>query len=161
MTVTRRDFTALTLAGVALTTTSCDRSPSASTAQRRRIRGRLASEPFDAGPPEKYRVPGVYDEHWDAHDVYLVSDGIKLAALSAVCTHLGCSVQFRPGQLAFLCPCHESRFDTRGVLQRGLAKRSLERLGLSLQQGVVRVDPTQKFLREKDQWNDPASFLLL
>ena len=42
----------------------------------------------------------------------LVRDGDgTLAALGAVCTHAGCDVVWRAGEL--LCPCHDSTFDLR------------------------------------------------
>ena len=44
-------------------------------------------------------------------------------AMSAVCTHLGCTV----GKLewGYQCPCHGSRFDTGGRVLRGPAPKPL------------------------------------
>jgi len=44
-------------------------------------------------------------------------------AMSAVCTHLGCTV----GKLewGYQCPCHGSRFDTGGRVLRGPAQKPL------------------------------------
>jgi cytochrome b6-f complex iron-sulfur subunit len=53
-----------------------------------------------------------------------------LVALSAVCPHLGCQVE--PSPEGFECPCHASRFDPTGVLQRGPASQSLKRLRLEI-----------------------------
>lgn len=39
----------------------------------------------------------------------------RLAAFSAVCTHLGCLVKWLPNEEVFFCPCHAGRFDANGV----------------------------------------------
>jgi len=39
----------------------------------------------------------------------------ELRAFSAKCTHLDCTVQYRPGEKKFYCACHEGFFDDTGV----------------------------------------------
>ncbi|RYX81855.1 ubiquinol-cytochrome c reductase iron-sulfur subunit [bacterium] len=48
-------------------------------------------------------------------------------AVSAVCTHLGCNVEWTEGspQAAFSCPCHQSQFDLEGKPLSGPAKKPL------------------------------------
>ncbi|HEY3246092.1 MAG TPA: ubiquinol-cytochrome c reductase iron-sulfur subunit [Phycisphaerae bacterium] len=41
------------------------------------------------------------------------------AAFSAVCTHLGCIVQWNAEKRAFLCPCHAAVFDADGQVASG------------------------------------------
>ncbi|MFE4105031.1 Rieske 2Fe-2S domain-containing protein [Almyronema epifaneia] len=55
----------------------------------------------------------------------VITDGPAIApyGLSAVCTHLGCIVDWN-GE-AFVCPCHGSRYDSLGRVTRGPAVRSL------------------------------------
>jgi Rieske Fe-S protein len=48
----------------------------------------------------------------------------ELRALSAVCTHQGCTVEW-DGAQGFDCPCHASRFDAAGTATRGPATRPL------------------------------------
>ena len=43
----------------------------------------------------------------------------KLFALSAKCTHEGCTVTFQPGQSQIWCPCHDGRFDLTGRVLSG------------------------------------------
>ncbi|MHC5010811.1 MAG: QcrA and Rieske domain-containing protein, partial [Planctomycetota bacterium] len=52
-----------------------------------------------------------------------IRTGNVLRALSAVCTHLGCTVS-RAGD-GFHCPCHGSRFDADGTNTAGPAPRPL------------------------------------
>jgi 3-phenylpropionate/trans-cinnamate dioxygenase ferredoxin reductase component len=58
-------------------------------------------------------------------------DGGSLHAVSAVCTHLGCLVEWNPAEQTWDCPCHGSRFRTDGSVIHGPAKRDLERREVS------------------------------
>jgi len=47
-------------------------------------------------------------------------------AVSATCTHLGCTVGWNPAERSWDCPCHGSRFATDGRVLNGPAVRDLE-----------------------------------
>jgi len=55
--------------------------------------------------------------------VYLVATGSGYAALSPICTHLGCTVEVHGARLE--CPCHGSTYDRGGRVLRGPAERPL------------------------------------
>lgn len=59
----------------------------------------------------------------------LVGQDGEVAAISAVCTHLGCIV--KPSAGGFECPCHGSHFGRAGELLRGPAPKGLPWLALS------------------------------
>jgi Rieske Fe-S protein len=62
--------------------------------------------------------------------VALYRKGDFVAAFSRRCPHLGCTVRpSRDGGL--VCPCHGSRFDARGRVERGPAQTDLTPLRLS------------------------------
>ena len=54
-----------------------------------------------------------------AFDGFIVNDGGTIRALSSVCTHMGCTLHFRPDWQDFRCPCHGASFDLEGRLANG------------------------------------------
>lgn len=74
--------------------------------------------------------------------VFIGRDEGGLFALSAICTHLGCTVARNGDELA--CPCHGSRFAARGANLTGPATRPLPYLALTLNdEGLVEVNLAQ------------------
>ncbi len=51
--------------------------------------------------------------------------GGELRAFSAVCTHLGCTVQYRPDLIEIWCACHNGRYDLNGKNVSGPPPRPL------------------------------------
>jgi nitrite reductase/ring-hydroxylating ferredoxin subunit len=56
--------------------------------------------------------------------VVVLRDGNRIAAISAICTHLGCTLTAVRDR-GFECPCHGSRFDGLGQRLAGPATRDL------------------------------------
>jgi nitrite reductase/ring-hydroxylating ferredoxin subunit len=52
-------------------------------------------------------------------DGFIVNDGGEIRALSSVCTHMGCTLHFRPDWQDLRCPCHGASFDLAGRLANG------------------------------------------
>jgi Rieske Fe-S protein len=50
----------------------------------------------------------------------------ELRAFSAVCTHLNCTVQYRPDLSQIWCACHNGHFDVNGKNVEGPPPRPLE-----------------------------------
>ncbi len=75
----------------------------------------------------------------DEKKLYIVRDETGFFAMSAVCTHLGCTV-LKDAQ-NFLCPCHGAVFDKNGLVTKGPAKSPLPRFRIVLTEGgVLQVD---------------------
>lgn len=50
----------------------------------------------------------------------------EVLALTAICTHRGCSMDFDAAQSLITCPCHGSQFSESGAVVRGPATTPLK-----------------------------------
>lgn len=48
-----------------------------------------------------------------------------IAAVKPICTHRGCTVDWKADKKAFVCPCHKAEFSLDGKVLQGPAKKSL------------------------------------
>ena len=60
----------------------------------------------------------------DERRLFVVKKGKSIHVISAICTHLGCTV--KKVETGFNCPCHGSKFDPQGRVISGPAPRPLE-----------------------------------
>lgn len=58
-------------------------------------------------------------------DYILFDNGETTWALSRRCTHLGCTINYYEKDGILECPCHQSRFSTKGIVLHGPAKKNL------------------------------------
>lgn len=65
--------------------------------------------------------------------------GGGLVALSAVCTHLGCIVQWEKDKQGFLCPCHAGQFSADGAVTAGPPPKPLAKIPFSVANGAITV----------------------
>lgn len=59
--------------------------------------------------------------------------GKGFIALSKVCTHLGCLVDYDKAMGRLICPCHAGNFDLEGNVLSGPPPRSLAKLPLKIE----------------------------
>ena len=72
--------------------------------------------------------------------VYVVKDSSgQITVLSAVCTHLGCTVPWVEDQKKFICPCHKGMFSLDGKLLSGPPPRNMDVLPMRVENGVVKI----------------------
>jgi menaquinol-cytochrome c reductase iron-sulfur subunit len=83
---------------------------------------------FKAGRPDDYPDGSV--TFLDEERVFLVRQGNTYRCLSAICTHLGCTVN--RADHGYHCPCHGSVFDDQGAVKGGPAPRGLAWFELTL-----------------------------
>jgi len=93
---------------------------------------RLPSPTVLPGPMRRYKVghpedlPMGSERIFAKENLFVFRDAEGVYAMSAVCTHLGCTVS-RTGE-GFACPCHGSRFGPTGAVLGGPAPRPLPQL---------------------------------
>lgn len=140
----------LTLFGVVLTIPAAAMLTFPS--RKRTVSG--ADEPLDAGElarlPEgkpvrvELRAPVLRDA-WNRFTdvvlggVWLVRRGPEVRALSTVCPHAGCAVDWAVEEKRFHCPCHDSVFSLDGERLAGPAPRGMDQLPCAVENGRVRV----------------------
>ncbi|MDF7806715.1 Rieske 2Fe-2S domain-containing protein [Pontiellaceae bacterium B12219] len=98
------------------------------------------------GTPQKFLVPvadlpDVGDEliFEDMKVVLRRQSESEIAAISLVCTHLGCTVN--RVETGFQCPCHGSQYDTDGLVVGGPAPKTLAWLEIkSVPGGQLEID---------------------
>lgn len=70
-------------------------------------------------------------------------------AISRKCTHLGCTVPWVAEENRFVCPCHASVFDIRGVVLSPPAPRPLDIYPVTIENNVVKVDISEAVERKR------------
>lgn len=124
---------------------------------------RVTFEPpaaFKAGFPPEYAV-GEVSERWKKrYRVWIVRSDEGFYALSAKCTHLGCTPNWIAAEEKFKCPCHGSGFYQSGINFEGPAPRPLERFRIVLaEDGQLLVDRSRRYRQELGEWDGPETLL--
>jgi len=78
------------------------------------------------------------DGSTDTIMVVRISD-TQVIALSAICTHAGCSMDYESSQHLLNCPCHGSQFSTDGRVVNGPANRPLRVYTATIANNVITV----------------------
>lgn len=100
-----------------------------------------ASTRFRVGSPLEFPAGTV--TILSERQVRIVSTDEGVAAMSLVCTHLGCIIG--EGPTGFQCPCHGSKFDAQGKVVGGPAPRPLRWLQVSqAADGALMVDTAKE-----------------
>lgn len=106
----------------------------------------------DDGLPHRYAViDAAPEDKWNLYppqpigSVYVIRQpGTNaLTAMSAVCPHLGCTVDFKPSEEKFHCPCHNAAFDSAGqqLAESTVSPRDMDELAVKVtSSGAVEVD---------------------
>lgn len=103
-----------------------------------------------AGPEREVEIPAIALAaipdgggrivHLPSGHVAIERSGDTVRAFSAVCTHLGCVIEWQPaGTQAWFCPCHRGRYDREGRVLGGPPPRPLTPVAASVRDGLVVV----------------------
>jgi cytochrome b6-f complex iron-sulfur subunit len=78
-------------------------------------------------------------EYAGASAVLVKTKAGETVALSAVCTHLGCIVQWEKDKQDFLCPCHAGRYSPDGTVLSGPPPKPLAKIPITVAEGKITV----------------------
>lgn len=94
----------------------------------------LATLPEDGSPVSFPVVVEAPRDGWNrmpptqVGSVWLFLRGSEVWALSTICPHLGCGIDWESGAKRYVCPCHDSYFDRDGTALTGPSPRGMDRL---------------------------------
>lgn len=95
------------------------------------------------GGPTRFTYRYIHLDGWFAKTiigtVYVIRDGSRLAAISNICTHLGCGVRWDPDKNDFICPCHNGVFDRNGNVVSGPPPKPLNRFPTRVASGKIQI----------------------
>ena len=97
---------------------------------------RFLSYEMDPAPPSQYDLGSAGDYPPDSRTLLmnipavLIHNNDGYLAFSLVCTHLGCTVEQKGDE--FECPCHGSKYDSKGYVTRGPANIPLKKLRVEI-----------------------------
>lgn len=64
------------------------------------------------------------------------ADKDRVVAFNSRCPHLGCTVDYKPAEKHYFCPCHASTFGEDGLRQNQIPPRDLDGLDVEIRNGT-------------------------
>jgi cytochrome b6-f complex iron-sulfur subunit len=121
------------------------------------------------GKPDEYIVNSVSEKWIKLYRMWLIRHQDGFIALSAKCTHLGCTPRWLESENKYKCPCHGSGYrglnfgagaGADGVNFEGPAPRPLERFEIALaEDGQILVDMGKVYRGERNEWDKAGAYL--
>ena len=117
---------------------------------------------FKIGYPSDFGI-GVDTKFQNQYRIWVVRNTEGIFVISAICTHLGCTPDWKSSENKFKCPCHGSGYDSEGVNFEGPAPRPMDRAHVEIDtdgQIVVDLSRTYKWPKgERSQFGDPGAMV--
>lgn len=101
-------------------------------------------ENYPVGEPTTFSFTRTKVNGWErttnSYGVYVVrvSDS-DIKILSNICTHLSCRVTWHPDAKAYVCPCHDAKFDKNGGVVSGPPPRPLDTYTYKIEDGNLSI----------------------
>ena len=119
---------------------------------------------FRVGFPGDYGV-GVDTKYQQLYRIWVVKTSDRLFVINAVCTHLGCTPDWKASENKFKCPCHGSGYDSEGINFEGPAPRPMDRAHIELDaEGQIVVNKGRLYDWPKggeNKFEEPGAYLPL
>lgn len=94
---------------------------------------------MDVGSVSEIEAQGSRVFRFGREPCVVVAAGGRFHALSTVCSHLGCIVQWVPRSQHLACPCHRASFDLEGNVREGPPPRPLTAYAVAVRNDRVVV----------------------
>jgi len=128
---------------------------------------RTTTEPasvFRIGFPSDYSL-GIDTKWQQLYRIWVDKTSDRLFVVFAVCTHLGCTPDWKASENKFKCPCHGSGYDSEAINFEGPAPRPMDRAHVELDaEGQIVVDVSRLYTWVKggaNQFNEPGAYIPL
>lgn len=122
------------------------------------------SSVFRIGSPNDYAL-GVDTKWQQQYRIWVTKTSDRLFVIYAVCTHLGCTPDWKASENKFKCPCHGSGYDSEGINFEGPAPRPMDRAHVEIDaEGQIVVDLSRLYLWPKGETNnfdEPGAYIPL
>jgi cytochrome b6-f complex iron-sulfur subunit len=120
------------------------------------------SPSFRIGSPNDYAL-GVDTKWQQQYRIWVTRTSDRLFVIYAVCTHLGCTPDWKASENKFKCPCHGSGYDSEGVNFEGPAPRPMDRAKVEMDaegQIEVNIGKLYKWPKgERNEFDDDGAFI--
>lgn len=117
---------------------------------------------FRIGSPNDYAL-GVDTKWQQQYRIWVTRTSDRLFVIYAVCTHLGCTPDWKASENKFKCPCHGSGYDSEGINFEGPAPRPMDRAKVELDaEGQIVVDIGTLYTwpkGEPTEFDEPGAFI--
>lgn len=101
--------------------------------------GQVGAQKIEFGLSDLPEGEAKFFEYAGSSAVIVKTSSNQVVALSAVCTHLGCIVQWEKDKQDFLCPCHGGRYSPDGTVLAGPPPRPLPKIPFTIANGKITV----------------------
>lgn len=124
------------------------------------------SSVFRIGYPGDYAT-GIDTKWQQSYRIWVNKSADRLFVINAVCTHLGCTPDWKQSENKFKCPCHGSGYDSDAINFEGPAPRPMDRAQVTLDaEGQIVVNKGKLYKWEKGvpspgEFNDEGSYIQL
>ena len=109
------------------------------------------SNVFRVGLPGDYGL-GVDTKWQQQYRIWVVKTSDRIFVINAVCTHLGCTPDWKASENKFKCPCHGSGYDSEGINFEGPAPRPMDRAHVELDaEGFIVVNKDRLYTWPKGE----------
>lgn len=101
---------------------------------------------FEIGTPKKVIITASKTDGWNRFDntvlgaAWIIKHSDEnIVAMSTICPHLGCGIDWDGNKRLFICPCHVSVFDINGQVVSGPAPRPMDKLAIKIENNELSI----------------------